>query len=226
MFTLHHLNSSRSQRIIWMLEILELEYNIKVYKRDAKTNLAPSSLKAVHPLGTAPLLSHNGKSIAETGAICEYIVKESKDTALIPPKEHDDFIDVQFWSHFAEGSLMPPLVTAMVLNKGKEKASPFFVKFIVNKFVEAVLNAYFGKAIQRNMDFIEKHLEGREWLVGSTITVADIQMSFGLEAMEAAGRLASSPNTTAYVKRFQNEASYKTAMARMKAAEQAADGES
>jgi glutathione S-transferase len=184
--------------------------------------LAPSSLKAIHPLGTAPVITHNNKSIAESGAICEYVVQQANDTSLIPLKEHDNFIDVQFWSHFAEGSFMPPLVTSMVLNKGIEKASPFFVKFIVKKFVEAVLNAYFGLAIQRNMDFVEKHLQGKQWLVGDGITVADIQMSFPLEAMQKAGRLSSTPNMAAYVKRFQSEPSYKTAMAKMEAAEKAA----
>lgn len=219
MFTLHHLNSSRSQRIVWLLELLQLDYEIEVYQRDEKTNLAPDSLKAIHPLGTAPVLTHQGKAIAESGAICEYIVKEAKDETLIPPKDHVDFVDVQFWSHFAEGSFMPPLVTAMVLNKGKEKASPFFIKFIVGKFVEAVLNAYFGKAIKRNTEFVEKHLQGRQWLVGDAPTIADVQMSFGLEAMAKAGRLASSPNLAAYVKRFQNEESYQRAMAKMEAAE-------
>lgn len=222
MFILHHLNSSRSQRLVWMFELLKLDYEITVYHRDATTNLAPSSLKAIHPLGTAPIISHNGNNIVETGAICEYIVKEAKDTTLIPPKEHDDFVNVQFWSHFAEGSFMPPLVTSMVLNKGIEKASPFFIKFVVKKFVEAVINAYFGKAVARNMSFVEDHLEGKQWLVGNNITVADIQMSFGLEAMYNAGKLADSPNTTAYVKRFQSEPSYKLAMKKMAAAEKAA----
>jgi len=205
-----------------MFELLKLDYEITVYQRDATTNLAPSSLKAIHPLGTAPIISHNGNNIVETGAICEYIVKEAKDTTLIPPKEHEDFVNVQFWSHFAEGSFMPPLVTSMVLNKGIEKASPFFIKFVVKKFVEAVIDAYFGKAVARNMSFVEDHLEGKQWLVGNNITVADIQMSFGLEAMHNAGKLADSPNMTAYVKRFQSEPSYKLAMKKMAAAEKAA----
>ena len=222
MFTLHHLNSSRSQRIIWLFELLQLEYEVIVYHRDATTNLAPKSLQKIHPLGTAPILTHNGKSIAETGAICEYIVNEVKDTNLIPSKESADYIDVQFWSHYAEGSFLPPLVTAMVLNKGKEKASPFFIKFVVAKFVDAVMNAYFGKAIKRNMDFVENHLNGKEWLVGDAPTIADVQMSFPIEAMEKTGRLASCPNLSAYVKRFQSEPSYILAMAKMHAVEKAA----
>ena len=221
MFTIHHLNNSRSQRIIWMCELLKLNYEIKVYQRDAQTNLAPASLKAIHPLGTAPMLTHNGNTIVETGAICEYIVKVTNDSSLIPPKDHEDFINVQFWSHFAEGSFLPPLVASMVLNKGKEKASPFFVKFIVKKFVEAVINAYFGMAVKRNMEFLENHLQNRQWLVGESISVADIQMSFALEAMEKAGHLAKTPNAAAYVKRFQSDPSYQAAMAKMSAAEKA-----
>lgn len=116
---------------------------------------------------------------------------------------------------------MPPLVASMVLNKGKEKASPFFVKFVVKKFVDAVINAYFGKVVQRNMVFLENHLQGKEWLVGNGITVADIQMSFPLEAMQKVGKLGTSPNIAAYVKRFQNEPHYKIAMEKMEAAEKA-----
>lgn len=222
MFTLHHLNSSRSQRIVWMLELLQVEYDIKVYQRDAKTNLAPDSLKAIHPLGTAPLLTYNDKAIAETGAICEYLVQQTGNTELIPNKDSENYIDVQFWSHYAEGSFTPHLVTAMVLNKGKEKASPFFVKFIVKKFVDAVMNAYFGMAITRNLTFVENYLEGRDWLVGDSPTVADIQMSFPLEAMFNAGKLKQHPNISKYVNRFQSEPSYKLAMAKMEEAEKSA----
>lgn len=222
MFTLHHLNDSRSQRIVWLFELLNLDYEIKVYKRDAKTNLAPKELAAIHPLGTAPLITHEGRSIAESGAICEYAVMKAGDTVLIPSKDHADFVDVQFWSHFSEGSFLPPLVTSMVLNKGKEKASPFFIKFVVSKFVDAVMNAYFSKAIERNVRFVEQHLNNRQWLVGDKPTVADVQMSFGLEAMHKAGKLSGFTNIIQYVERFQNEASYQKAMLRMKEAEKAA----
>lgn len=222
MFTLHHLNDSRSQRIIWLFELLQVEYEIKVYKRDKQTNLAPQELSTIHPLGTAPLLTHNSNVIAETGAICEYIVREAGDTSLIPSKENADFIDVQFWSHFSEGSFLPPLVTAMVLNKGKDKASPFFIKYVVAKFVDAVMGAYFGKAIERNLRFVEQHLQGRTWLVGDAPTVADVQMSFPLEAVHKAGRLSACPNIAAYVERLAAEPSYQKAMAEMKKAEQSA----
>ncbi len=219
MFTLHHLNNSRSRRILWMLELLGAEYDIKVYIRDKKTNLAPDSLKAVHPLGTAPILTHNDRSIAETGAICEYLVQQTQNMTLIPDKNSEHYIDVQFWSHYAEGSFTPHLVSAMVLNKGKEKAKPFFIKFVVEKFVDAVMDAYFGMAIKRNLNFVEEHLTGRQWLTGDSISVADIQMSFPLEAMNESGKLGGYPNIQKYVKRFQADPHYQQAMTKMKEAE-------
>ena len=222
MYCLHHLKDSRSQRIVWMFELLNIDYEIKVYFRDAQTNLAPPELKKIHPLGTAPVLTHEDSTVSETGAICEYLVKQTGDTSLIPPKDHQDFIDVQFWSHFSEGSFIPPLVTSMVLNKGREKASPFFIKFVVGKFVDAVIDAYFGKAIARNLQFLEGHLKGKTWLVGEKVSVADIQMSFPLEAMYKNNRLDNTPNIKAYVERFMSDSHYQTAMKKMQEAEQAA----
>lgn len=223
MFTLHHLKESRSQRIIWLFELLELDYDIKVYKRDPKTSLAPKSLASIHPLGTSPLLTHNNKAIAETGAICEYIVQQSGDMELLPERSHKDYVDIQFWSHYAEGSFLPPFITAMVLNKGKEKASPFFIKFVVAKFVDAVMNAYFSKAIARNLRFVEQHLAGRTWFVGDSPTLADVQMSFPLVAIGKAGRLKGLPNCESYVQRLNVLPSYKSAMLKMKQAEDNAD---
>ena len=222
MITLHHLHNSRSQRIAWMLELLKLDYEIKVYQRDPKTSLAPSSLQKIHPLGTAPIITDGQSTIAESGAICEYLSLQANDTTLIPPKDSPFFIDVQFWSHYAEGSFIPHLVTSMVLNKGKEKASPFFVKFIVGKFVDALMDAYFGMAIKRNTVFVEKHLTNRQWLVGDTLTVADVQMSFALEAMQKAGRLEGYPNLQAYVSRFQADDAYVRAINKMQNAEKQA----
>ena len=219
MFTLHHLNESRSQRIIWLFELLNVEYEIKVYKRDAITNLAPAELSQIHPIGAAPILTHNDRSIAETGAICEYIVHQVGNETLLPSKLEDKHIDVQFWSHFAEGSMMPPLVASLVLNKGKEKASPFFIKFVISKFVDAVMEKYFGKVIHRNLHFIEQHLQGKTWFVGDTPTLADVQMSFPLEALHKNGRLAGLPNTKAYVENLHNEPSYQNAMTKMLEAE-------
>lgn len=222
MFTLYHLESSRSQRIIWLFELLSVDYEIKAYKRDPKTNLAPALFSQLHPLGTAPLIEHNGKIIAESGAICEYVVREANNTSLLPPIDHEERIDVQFWSHYAEGSFTPPLVTSMVLTKGEQKAKPFFVKAIVKKFVKAVMDAYFGMAIERNLNFVNKHLDGRNWLVGDAPTIADVQMSFPLEALHKAGRLSGFSNLQTYVERLHNEPNYAKAMEKLAEAERTA----
>ncbi|MBF7073627.1 glutathione S-transferase [Glaciecola sp. MH2013] len=219
MFTLHHLNNSRSQRIVWMLEAVNAEYEIVVYKRDAKTNLAPDSLKKIHPLGRAPVLTHNGKVIAESGAICDYIAREFPESSMLPAAESDSFNDLQFWSHYSEGSFMPPLVTSMVLEKARAKAKPFFVRYIADKIIDGVMDAYFGQNIAGNLSFVEQHLEGKSWFVGDMVTLADIQMSFGLEALYDAGKLKAFKNMTAYVQRLRKQESHKIAMTKMAEAE-------
>lgn len=218
LLTLHHLNESRSQRIFWLLELSELDYDVRVYWRDPKTHLAPPPLKQVHPLGTSPVLTEGEYTIAESGAICEYIGRKSS-AALFPEKGTKDEIDVQFWSHYAEGSFMPPLVTAMVIGKAREKV-PWPFKPIVNKVLDAIMDAYFNKVIARNFAFVEDHLAGRTWLVGDSPTVADVQMSFGMEAVYDNGRLTDRPNMSAYVERLRDTASYQRAMERRKREEQ------
>lgn len=217
MFTLHHLNDSRSQRIAWLLELSGVEYEIKAYRRNPTTSLAPEEMTRLHPLGTAPLLTHNGVTIAESGAICEYVAMHSK-TPLMPEHGTTAYVHTSFWSHYAEGSFMPPLVTAMVINKAKAKA-PFLIKSIANKLFDAVLNAYFNKAIKRNFLFTEKYLENKTWLIGNTPSIADVQMSFALEAVYDSGRLKDFPNMAGYVERLRNTESFKEAMKKMKAAE-------
>nr|WP_136251307.1 glutathione S-transferase [Ningiella ruwaisensis] len=227
MFTLHHLQDSRSQRIVWLFELMGADYDIKAYKRDPKTSLAPESFKKLHPLGSAPLVSFNDETIAESGAICEFVLtKAGKQADAVSAKErllclHDEdkHLKVQFWSHYSEGSFLPPLVTAMVLNKARAKAKPFFVKFIANKIIDAIMDAYFDKVIKRNLKFVESHLEGKTFFVGDEPTVADVQMSFGLEALEKSGKLSSFPNMTAYVARLHAMPSYRKAMEKMAAAE-------
>jgi glutathione S-transferase len=221
MYTLHHLIESRSQRIVWLLEMVGAEYEIKAYPRDPQTNLAPGALKKLHPLGTAPLLAHNGDVLAESGAICEYIVQQTGADELLCSDDAKAHIQVQFWSHFSEGSFLPPLVTAMVLNKARAKAKPFFVKYIANKVLDAIMDAYFNQVIARNLTFVEKHLADKEFFVGNCATVADVQMSFALEALEKTGRLKSFPNMSAYVSKIHALPSYQAAMHKMAEAEAA-----
>jgi len=218
-FTLHHLNDSRSQRIAWLLELADVEYEIKSYRRDPKTSLAPEELKRLHPLGTAPLITHNGVTFAESGAICEYVAMQSAQQ-LMPDHGTTAYIHTSFWSHYAEGSFLPPLVTAMVINKARARV-PFFIKPIANKLLDAIMNAYFNKAIQRNFLFTEKYLENKTWLVGNSPTIADVQMSFALEAVYDAGRLEKFPNMRNYVERLRTTESFINAMAKLKDAETA-----
>ncbi|MFT4732481.1 MAG: glutathione S-transferase [Gammaproteobacteria bacterium] len=219
MFQLHHLNNSRSQRIVWILEAVGADYEIKVYKRDPKTNLAPPELKEIHPLGRAPVITHNGKVIAESGAICDYIARQFPDSGMLPDASTDSFNDVQFWSHYSEGSFMPSLVTSMVLEKARAKVTLFFVRYIADKIIDGVMDAYFGKNIQGNLVFVEEHLANSKWFVGDALTLADVQMSFGLEGLFDSGKLKPFKHMTAYVQQLRNLDSHRAAMSKMRDAE-------
>ncbi|MFC4701113.1 glutathione S-transferase family protein [Glaciecola siphonariae] len=219
MFTLHHLKDSRSQRIVWLLEMIGADYQIKAYARDPQTSLAPEEFKRLHPLGSAPLLEHNDEMLAESGAICEYIVQQADAKELLKADDPSAHIQVQFWSHYSEGSFLPPLVAAMVMNKARAKAKPFFVKFIANKLIDAILDAYFNKVISRNLAFVEAHLADKTFFVGDSPTIADVQMSFGMEALQKTDRLKAFPNMSAYVARVQAIPSYQAAMKKMAEAE-------
>lgn len=217
MLVLHHLNNSRSQRILWLLEELGVDYQLKTYQRDSKTNLAPAQLKLIHPLGKSPLLTDGEKTIAESGAIIEYLLENyvnSVQASIIGPQNLDDKQQQSFWLHFAEGSFMPPLVTKMVLDKGKDKAGPFFIKYIIDKFVDAVMDAYFGPNIKANLEFVERHLQHNEWFVGDLLTGADIQMSFPLEAVVMRQGRDLFPAITAFVDCIHARPAYKKALAK------------
>ena len=180
---LHHLNNSRSQRILWLLEEMGADYEIKHYQRDAKTNLAPQSLKAVHPLGRAPIITHGDTTLAESGAIIEYLIDEFGGQ-FKPTSNREALNQYRYWMHFAEGSLMPPLVARLVLSKAKEKASPFFMKPVVAKVVDAITSAYYGPNLKASLDYVDSYLKENEWFAGESLSGADFQMSFPLEAMQ------------------------------------------
>ena len=178
MIVLHHLNNSRSQRILWMLEELGLEYEIKQYQRDAVTNLAPITLKLIHPLGKSPVITDGDVTVAESGAIIEYLGNTYGDAKMIPELGSEAHREYIYWLHFAEGSLMPPMVAKLVFDKVRANAKPFFIKIIANKIADKVMGGYFGPNIQANMEFIEAHLTHNQWFAGDTLSGADIQMSF------------------------------------------------
>ena len=200
MIVVHHLNNSRSQRILWMLEELGLPYEIRRYQRDAKTMLAPPELRRVHPLGKSPVIEDDGLVIAETGAIVEYLV-EKADGRLGAPAHRDAALRYRFWLHYAEGSLMPPLLVKLVLGR-----IPLLGKKIA---------ARIQPMIDRHLDYVESELAQRPWFAGDEMTGADIMMSFPLEAARSrAGLDASRPATIAWLDKVHARPAYQAALAK------------
>jgi glutathione S-transferase len=196
----HHLENSRSQRILWMLEELELPYEVKRYERNRKTMLAPPELKRVHPLGKSPVIEDAGTVVAETGAIIEYLV-EKTDGRLGPPPHRDAILRYRFFLHYAEGSLMPPLLVMLVLGR-----VPLFGKRA---------QARIQPMIDVHLDYLERELAGREWFVGDQLTAADIMLSFPLEAARSrAGLGPSRPNLIAWLDRVHARPAYRRALER------------
>lgn len=214
MIQLHHLNHSRSQRIIWMLEELELHYEITAHQRNADTGLAPESLKKVHPLGKAPVLIDGELKLAESGAIIDYLAQDY-GPQLLPDKNSAAWWDYVYWLHYAEGSLMPPLVMRLVFDKVKDAPMPFFVRPLINKIVAGVDKAFLHQQIHTQLNFVADHLSCNEWLVGESFGAADIQMSFPLEAaMYRTEWAACYPRIKAYVEQLQARPAYRRALAK------------
>jgi glutathione S-transferase len=211
MLVVHHLNNSRSQRILWLLEELGLDYQIKHYKRDSKTNLAPATLKLIHPLGKSPILTDDEITVAESGAIIEYLIN-TYGQQLLPQPNSEAQRQCTYWLHFAEGTLMPPMVAKLVFDKVRANAKPFFVKIIANKIADKVMDGYYAPIIKANMDYIEQHLQLHTWFAGEQISAADFQMSFPLEAMVARGAGKEYPAIAAFVARVHEREAYKRAL--------------
>lgn len=213
MIVVHHLNNSRSQRVLWALEELGVPYEVQRYERDIKTNLAPDSLKKVHPLGKSPVITDGDITVAESGTIIEYLCQTYGKGNFIPEVNSEAHRQYLYWLHFSEGSLMPQLLFKVVLDKVKNNPMPFFVKPIAKAIVKKVMTGYVGPNITRNFEFIENHLKNNEWFAGEQFSGADIQMSFPLEAWAAKNSTNPSyPHVLAYVKRFQARAAYQKAL--------------
>jgi glutathione S-transferase len=189
MIILHHLNNSRSQRILWLLEELGLSYEIKRYQRDPRTLLAPPALKAIHPLGKAPILSDGDLTLAESGAILEYLVRRYGHGRLQPAPGSGDEIRYLYWMHYAEGSAMPLLVMNLIFQRIPQAPMPFFIKPIARLLMKGVQASYLAPQIETHLDYLEAELAHAPWFAGPEFTVADIQMSFVLEAAAARGGL-------------------------------------
>ncbi len=182
MITVHHLENSRSQRVLWLLEELDVPYEVKRYERDKKTNLAPPALMKVHPLGKSPVIEDGGAVYAETGAIAEHIIDAHGQGRLKPAAGTDAHRRYQYWMHAAEGSFMPPLVMALFLNRMETAPMPFFAKPIAKKLVNAVRGGYLDHTTKALFDHVDAELRKSAWLAGDAFTAADVMMSFPLEA--------------------------------------------
>lgn len=214
MITVHHLNNSRSQRILWLLEELGLEYDIKRYERNPETMLAPESLRQVHPLGKSPVITDDGLTLAESGAIVEYLVDRYGNSRLVPAPNTPERLRYTYWLHYAEGSAMPPLLLNLVFNQVEQK-TPFFLRPIAGAIAGRAQSSFIQPQIALHLDYMESELNKAEWFVNDSFTAADIQLSFPLEeAATRAGLAASRPKLMAFLERIHARPAYQRALDR------------
>ena len=215
MITVHHLNNSRSQRVLWLLEELGVPYEVKRYERDAKTMLAPASLRAVHPLGKSPVITDEGQTIAESGAIVEYLVDRYGNGRLVPAAGSPERLRYTYWLHYAEGSLMPPLLMKLVFDRVESGPMPFFARPIARRIAKKVKASFVAPQIKSHLDYAEAELAKTTWFAGNEMTAADVQMSFPLEAAVLRGGLdASRPRLHAFLERIPARPAYQRALAK------------
>jgi glutathione S-transferase len=213
MIVVHHLNNSRSQRVLWLLEELGLEYELKLYQRDPKTMLAPKSLEAVHPLGKSPVITDGDVTIAESGAIVEYLADKYGGGRLRPLTGSPERQRYTYWLHYAEGSAMPPLLLKLIFDRIETSPMPFFVRPIAKAIAGKAKNGFILPQINRHLDFMEAELSKSEWFAGPEFSAADIQMSFPLEAAAARGGLnASRPRLMAFLQKIHARPAYLRAL--------------
>jgi glutathione S-transferase len=214
MLTIHHLNNSRSQRVLWLLEELGLPYEVLRYERDAVTMRAPATLRAIHPLGKSPVLTDGDVTVAETGAIVEYVLDTHAAGRLWPERGTAAGREFTYWLHFAEGSAMTPLLFKLVFGRILETPMPFFVKPIARGIVGNVMANFIDPGLKLHLDFMEQSLAGRPWFCGNEFSGADIMLSFPLEAAALRGGLGDRPNLSSFVERVQARPAYLRALER------------
>ncbi|MEP7280830.1 MAG: glutathione S-transferase [Rubrivivax sp.] len=215
MITVHHLENSRSQRVLWLLEELGLPYELQTYARDARTMLAPPTLLKVHPLGKSPVITDDGVTVAESGAIIEYLVHAHGGGRLRPAVGTEAGRRYTYWLHFAEGSAMPPLLVRLILDQIRKARMPFFARPIARSIADRVDSLFVKPNLARQFGFMEAELDGRPWFAGADFSAADIQMSFPLEAAAArAGLDARFPRLQDWLARIHARPAYVRAVAR------------
>jgi glutathione S-transferase len=215
MITVHHLNNSRSQRVLWLLEELGLTYEIKHYQRDVKTMLAPATLRDVHPLGKSPVLTDGALTLAESGAIIDYLVETYGDGRFAPARGTPERLSYTYWLHYAEGSAMPPLLLKLVFDRIQKTPMPFFAKPIARALAGRAKGGFIKPQIALHLDYMESELSKTDWFAGEEFSAADIHMSFPLEAAAArAGLDASRPKLMDFLARIHARPAYKRALER------------
>lgn len=215
MITVHHLDHSRSHRIVWLLEELGLDYEIQRYQRDPKTMLAPAALRAVHPLGKSPVITDGDLTIAESGAIVDYLVERYGGGQLAPAAGTPERLRYTYWLHYAEGSAMSPLLLKLVFDKIETAPMPFFVKPIAKAISGKAKSSFIEPQITQHLDYLEAELGKSDWFAGNEFSGADIQLSFPLEAAAARGGLNHSrPRLMNFLQRIHARPAYQRAVAR------------
>jgi glutathione S-transferase len=211
MLTVHHLNNSRSQRILWLLEELEVPYALEKYERDPKTSLAPAALQKIHPLGKSPVVTDGGDTVAESAAILEYIVEKYGNGRFSPKPGTPEYLRYRYFMHYAEGSLMPLLLMKLITSRIRK--APFIVRPIAKKIASTLDGTFTDPNLKRHIEFLDEQLDKSPWFAGSELSAADIQMSFPMEAIAA--RVPNAPERiNKFVATIHDRPAYKRALER------------
>jgi glutathione S-transferase len=209
MITVHHLEHSRSQRVLWLLEELGLPYQVQRYSRHPTTRLAPPELRAIHPLGKSPVIDDDGRVLAETGAIVEYLIERHGNGRLAPPPGSEERLRYTYWLHFAEGSAMPMLVMTLLFQRLSANMPPEAAAQVA-----ALQTGYVDPQRTGHLDLMEAELTRGAWFAGDAFTAADVMLSFPVEAANARGGLGARPRLIAWLARIHARPAYQAALAK------------
>ena len=215
MIVVHHLEHSRSQRVLWMLEELGLAYEVRRYRRDPETMLAPASLRAVHILGKSPVVTEGEQVFAESGAIIEHLAERNPAAGLAPAPDDPQRFRYLYWLHFAEGSAMTPLFLKLIIDRLEGSRAPFIVRPVIRSITGRMRRTLVTPRLEDNLDFMEAELARSAWFAGDRFTAADIQMSFPVQAALArGGSVKALPHLRSFAERIESRPSYKRALER------------
>ncbi|WP_067095748.1 glutathione S-transferase family protein [Marinomonas atlantica] len=214
MLVLHHLENSRSQRIAWALEVLGVDYEVKTYLR-TPDNVAPDTLKRIHPLGHAPVLQDDEMTIAESGAILEFLTDEYDPENRLKPVDKKSLRDYRYWLHFAEGSFMPLLVMMLLFRKIPKQPMPFFVRPVAKSISNKVVSSFIEPRLRDVLSLIEEHLTVNHWFAGDTVSAADMQMSFPILALSASMPIEGYPHIERWLAAVRKDPAYQRAVVKV-----------